>query len=105
MNHSQQFYFTLTFSIVLFIKMNSGSVEAQDALQKFTDFLENEAQQGRISRALEKKVLGKGRSKKKKKWPILIIAALNCYNLAIPILATMHYCLKDLLSSLLAMLN
>ncbi|XP_073981321.1 uncharacterized protein [Rhodnius prolixus] len=37
--------------------LSRGSVEAQDALQKFTDFLENEAQQGRISRALEKKVL------------------------------------------------
>lgn len=37
----------------------SGSVEAQEALQKFTDFLEAEAQSGRISRSLEKKVLGK----------------------------------------------
>ncbi|CAH0395907.1 unnamed protein product [Bemisia tabaci] len=31
--------------------------EAQEALQKFTDFLESEAEQGRISRTLEKKVL------------------------------------------------
>lgn len=35
-----------------------GSNEAQLALQKFTNFLEMEAEQGRISRALEKKVLG-----------------------------------------------
>ncbi|KAL1132377.1 hypothetical protein AAG570_010332 [Ranatra chinensis] len=34
-----------------------GSAEAQDALQKFTSFLEFEALQGRISRNLEKKVL------------------------------------------------
>ncbi|XP_077300018.1 uncharacterized protein LOC143920884 isoform X2 [Arctopsyche grandis] len=34
-----------------------GSSEAQLALQKFTNFLEMEAEQGRISRALEKKVL------------------------------------------------
>nr|XP_014290971.2 uncharacterized protein LOC106690153 [Halyomorpha halys] len=37
--------------------LSRGSAEAQDALQKFTDFLENEAQSGRISRTLEKKVL------------------------------------------------
>lgn len=39
--------------------LNHGSVEAQQALQKFTNFLEAEASQGHISRALEKKVLGK----------------------------------------------
>lgn len=36
----------------------TGSVEAQDALQKFTSFLETEAEQGHISRSLEKEVLG-----------------------------------------------
>lgn len=36
----------------------SGSSEAQEALQKFTGFLEAEAENGRISRSLEKKVLG-----------------------------------------------
>ena len=36
----------------------SGSAEAQEALQKFTSFLEAEAEQGHISRSLEKKVLG-----------------------------------------------
>ncbi|XP_050540935.1 uncharacterized protein LOC126905349 isoform X3 [Daktulosphaira vitifoliae] len=34
-----------------------GGTEAQESLQKFTDFLEAEASQGRISRALEKKIL------------------------------------------------
>ncbi|KAI4460210.1 nucleotidase domain-containing [Holotrichia oblita] len=37
--------------------LTRGSLEAQQSLQKFTTFLENEAEQGRISRALEKKVL------------------------------------------------
>lgn len=37
--------------------LTKGSPEAQDSLQKFTDFLENEAQSGRISKTLEKKVL------------------------------------------------
>jgi len=37
----------------------SGGSEAQESLQKFTDFLETEASRGRISRALEKKILGK----------------------------------------------
>jgi hypothetical protein len=36
----------------------AGSAEAQEALQKFTRFLEAEAEQGHISRNLEKKVLG-----------------------------------------------
>lgn len=36
-----------------------GGSEAQESLQKFTDFLETEASRGRISRALEKKILGK----------------------------------------------
>jgi hypothetical protein len=36
----------------------AGSAEAQEALQKFTSFLEAEAEQGHISRSLEKKVLG-----------------------------------------------
>lgn len=39
--------------------LTRGSTEAQQALQKFTNFLEMEAEQGHISRALEKKVLGK----------------------------------------------
>lgn len=39
--------------------LTHGSAEAQQALQKFTNFLEAEAEQGHISRALEKKVLGK----------------------------------------------
>lgn len=39
--------------------LTHGSAEAQQALQKFTNFLEAEASQGHISRALEKKVLGK----------------------------------------------
>lgn len=39
--------------------LTRGSAEAQQALQKFTNFLEVEAEQGHISRALEKKVLGK----------------------------------------------
>ncbi|XP_025412736.1 uncharacterized protein LOC112685161 isoform X2 [Sipha flava] len=43
----------LMFNQGLFI----GGSEAQESLQKFTDFLENEASQGRISRALEKKIL------------------------------------------------
>lgn len=37
--------------------MTRGSTEAQKSLQKFTTFLENEAELGHISRALEKKVL------------------------------------------------
>lgn len=37
--------------------LTRGSAEAQQALQKFTNFLEAEAEQGHISRALEKKVL------------------------------------------------
>ncbi|KDR08521.1 hypothetical protein L798_01041 [Zootermopsis nevadensis] len=37
--------------------LNRGSAEAQEALQKFTSFLEAEAEQGHISRSLEKKVL------------------------------------------------
>ncbi|XP_068910270.1 uncharacterized protein [Tenebrio molitor] len=37
--------------------LTRGSAEAQQALQKFTNFLEVEAEQGHISRALEKKVL------------------------------------------------
>ncbi|GJQ81672.1 hypothetical protein Trydic_g8548 [Trypoxylus dichotomus] len=37
--------------------LTRDSLEAQQSLQKFTTFLENEAEQGRISRALEKKVL------------------------------------------------
>ncbi|XP_074027772.1 uncharacterized protein isoform X2 [Leptinotarsa decemlineata] len=37
--------------------LTRGSAEAQEALQKFTNFLELEAAQGHISRALEKKVL------------------------------------------------
>ncbi|CAG2065668.1 unnamed protein product [Timema podura] len=37
--------------------LNRGSGEAQEALQKFTSFLESEAEQGHISRSLEKKVL------------------------------------------------
>lgn len=36
-----------------------GSSEAQEALQKFTGFLETEAENGRISQVLEKKILGK----------------------------------------------
>lgn len=39
--------------------LTRGSAEAQMALQKFTGFLETEAEAGHISRALEKKVLGK----------------------------------------------
>ena len=35
------------------------SSEAQQALQKFTSFLESEANKGYISKTLEKKVLGK----------------------------------------------
>lgn len=38
-----------------------GGSEAQESLQKFTDFLETEASRGRISRALEKKILGKSK--------------------------------------------
>lgn len=41
--------------------LTRGSAEAQQALQKFTNFLEMEASQGHISRALEKKVLGEFR--------------------------------------------
>ncbi|CAH1994266.1 unnamed protein product [Acanthoscelides obtectus] len=37
--------------------LTRGSNEAQQALQKFTDFLEIETAQGRISRTLERKVL------------------------------------------------
>ncbi|KAI5723809.1 hypothetical protein M8J76_011205 [Diaphorina citri] len=37
--------------------LSHGNSEAQDALQKFTSFLENEVDQGRISRTLEKKVI------------------------------------------------
>lgn len=37
--------------------LTRGSAEAQAALQKFTNFLETEAEEGHISRALEKKVL------------------------------------------------
>lgn len=39
--------------------LTRGSAEAQEALQKFTTFLETETEQGHISRTLEKKVLGK----------------------------------------------
>lgn len=39
--------------------LSHSSEEAQQALQKFTNFLEAEAAEGHISRALEKKVLGK----------------------------------------------
>lgn len=48
--------------IVSYVNRNvrvSGGTEAQESLQKFTDFLEAEASRGRISRALEKKILGK----------------------------------------------
>lgn len=38
--------------------LSRGSTEAQLALQKFTNYLEAEAEQGRISKSLEKKVLG-----------------------------------------------
>lgn len=38
--------------------LTKGSSEAQKALQKFTTFLETEAERGHLSRALEKKVLG-----------------------------------------------
>lgn len=37
--------------------LNRGNDDAQEALQKFTNFLESEAEQGHISRSLEKKVL------------------------------------------------
>ncbi|GLH03154.1 Uncharacterized protein GBIM_09056, partial [Gryllus bimaculatus] len=37
--------------------LNRGNADAQEALQKFTNFLESEAEQGHISRSLEKKVL------------------------------------------------
>ncbi|XP_044727050.1 uncharacterized protein LOC123290787 [Chrysoperla carnea] len=37
--------------------LTRGSAEAQEALQKFTTFLESETEQGHISRSLEKKVL------------------------------------------------
>ncbi|KAL4132131.1 hypothetical protein QTP88_009340 [Uroleucon formosanum] len=43
----------LMFNQGLFI----GGSEAQESLQKFTDFLETEASRGKISRALEKKIL------------------------------------------------
>lgn len=43
---------------MIFLVVPTGSSEAQDALQKFTGFLEAEAESGRISRSLEKKVLG-----------------------------------------------
>jgi hypothetical protein len=36
----------------------AGNADAQEALQKFTSFLEAKAEQGHISRSLEKKVLG-----------------------------------------------
>lgn len=38
--------------------LSDGNVDAQTALTKFINFLEKEAEEGRISRALEKKVLG-----------------------------------------------
>lgn len=38
--------------------LTKSSAEAQKALQKFTTFLETEAEQGHLSKALEKKVLG-----------------------------------------------
>lgn len=37
--------------------LSGGSADAQNALTKFVNFLEKEAEEGRISRALEKKVL------------------------------------------------
>ncbi|KAG8286479.1 hypothetical protein J6590_059674 [Homalodisca vitripennis] len=40
--------------------LTRGSSEAQEALQKFTGFLEAETENGRISRSLEKKVLDSG---------------------------------------------
>nr|CAD7421365.1 unnamed protein product [Timema poppensis] len=43
--------------IVVCFAYPPGSGEAQEALQKFTTFLESEAEQGHISRSLEKKVL------------------------------------------------
>lgn len=39
--------------------LTHGSEESQAALQKLTQFLENEGKQGRISPALQKKILGK----------------------------------------------
>lgn len=46
----------------MFFRILGGS-EAQESLQKFTDFLETEASRGKISRALEKKILGKSKIK------------------------------------------
>lgn len=46
----------------MFFRILGGS-EAQESLQKFTDFLETEASRGRISRAFEKKILGKSKIK------------------------------------------
>lgn len=39
--------------------LTHGSEESQNALQKLTQFLENEGKRGRISQSLQKKVLGK----------------------------------------------
>lgn len=44
--------------------LSKGSEEAQDALQRLTSFLEVEGASGRISPALQKKVLGKPTMKK-----------------------------------------
>lgn len=46
----------------------SGGSEAQESLKKFTDFLETEANRGRISRALEKKILGMTINKQRSKY-------------------------------------
>lgn len=47
-----------------FVRCVPGGSEAQESLQKFTDFLESEASRGRISRELEKRILGKSWNKK-----------------------------------------
>ena len=39
--------------------LQHASIESQSALQKLTEFIESEGKQGKISPALEKKILGK----------------------------------------------
>jgi len=52
-------YNPLRDNFLLIIISVSGGSEVQESLKKFTNFLETEASRGRISRALEKKILGK----------------------------------------------
>lgn len=53
--------------------LTHGSEESQAALQKLTQFLENEGKHGRISPALQKKILSKNRLSMNTLWRVINI--------------------------------